>query len=448
MKKSLLLTLLFLTFLTVGCGGTSTSTAEPTPVPAVSAEKTPAPAATQPQEPAGNQSASGSTAPISGPLDAFEPVANDGTPMEGCTLSSLLPPPDPAEISRFPAVSETEDWSRGPANAAVTIIAYSDFQCVGCGQLALIFNQLQQDYPNDLRIVFRPFPQLNSNNKAGIAVQAATAAGQQGKFWEMYDLLFTRQQEWSSLPAQDFQNWLTDRAGEIGLNPEEYATAMLSPELTDLPQQAYDETFALGIPGAPFLLINGQIYDGPTDYANLSVVIKLFALQTRQYAQCPPMIIDPSRAYLATMHTEKGDIVIQLFADRAPLAVNNFVFLATNGWYDNVTFHRVLQDFMAQGGDPSGTGFGGPGYAFKNEDAGVSFDREGLLAMANAGPDTNGSQFFITVAPTPHLNGGYTVFGEVLQGMDVVKNLTLRDPSQGFNIPPGDKILSITIEQQ
>ncbi|HNB53730.1 MAG TPA: peptidylprolyl isomerase, partial [Anaerolineales bacterium] len=144
------------------------------------------------------------------------------------------------------------------------------------------------------------------------------------------------------------------------------------------------------------------------------------------------MIIDPSQTYIATIQTAKGNIVIKLLADKAPLAVNNFVFLATNGWYDKVTFHRVLQGFMAQGGDPSGTGYGGPGYAFQNEDAGLSFDREGLLAMANAGPDTNGSQFFITFGPAEHLDGGYTIFGEVIEGMDVVKSLTLRDPSQGL----------------
>lgn len=448
MKKPLFAVLLLLAILSVGCGGTSTPTVAPTSAPAVSAENTPASTNSQPQAPAATQADSGSTAPISGALDPFEPVSNDGTPIEGCTLSSVLPPPDPAATSRFPPVSENDDWIRGPSNATVTVVEYSDFQCVGCGQLALILNQLQQDFPNDLRIVFRPYPQLNSNDKAGIALQAATAAGQQGKFWEMHDVLFTRQQEWSSLSAQDFQNWLNDRANEIGLNSGQYSAAMFSPELTNLPQQAYADAFKLEMPGVPFLLINGQIYDGPTDYTNLSLVIKLFALQTRQYSECPPMIIDPAQSYIATIQTEKGDIVVQLFADKAPLAVNNFIFLATHGWYDNVTFHRVLAGFMAQSGDPSGTGFGGPGYAFVNEDAGIPFDREGLLAMANAGPDTNGSQFFITVAPATHLNGGYTIFGEVIQGMDVVKSLTLRDPSQGFNLPPGDKILTITIEQQ
>ena len=161
------------------------------------------------------------------------------------------------------------------------------------------------------------------------------------------------------------------------------------------------------------------------------------------------MVIDPLKQYIATIETEKGDIVLELFPDIAPMTVNSFVFLSRDGWLDGVTFHRVLPGFMAQGGDPSGTGMGGPGYAFKNETSpDLKFDREGLLAMANSGPDTNGSQFFITYGPAEHLNGSYTIFGEVLEGMDVVNSLTPRDPSQGGALPPGDLIIRITIQEK
>ncbi len=376
----------------------------------------------------------------------FEPIAGD-TPMEGCTVATILPQADPTAVSLFPAVSD-QDWARGPSGAAVTIVEYSDFQCATCGQLALVLALLQQDFPNDLRLVYRHFPQLNTSDKSALAMQAAEASGQQEKFWEMHDVLFQRQVEWSTLGEQDFQNWLTDRTAEIGVNANQYAAAMFSAEIVALPRTAFAEAVEIGLPGVPFLLINGRIYDGPIDYVNLSTVIRLYALQSRQYTQCPPMIIDPALQYFATLQTVKGNIVIELLADKAPLAVNNFIFLATQGWYDNVTFHRVLQGFMAQAGDPTGTGFGGPGYAFKNEESGLQFNGEGLLAMANAGPDSNGSQFFITVAAAPHLNGGYTIFGEVIEGMDVVKNLTLRDPSQGGDLPPGDLIITITIEQK
>lgn len=161
----------------------------------------------------------------------------------------------------------------------------------------------------------------------------------------------------------------------------------------------------------------------------------------------PAMEIDPSKFYYATLATEKGDIKVQLFADRAPMTVNNFVYLANQGFYDDTTFHRVLDGFMAQAGDPTGTGAGGPGYQFPDEFApGLVFDRPGLLAMANAGPGTNGSQFFITFAPTDWLNGGHTIFGEVIEGSEVLSELTRRDPGQNPDFA-GDLIESITIEE-
>ncbi len=171
------------------------------------------------------------------------------------------------------------------------------------------------------------------------------------------------------------------------------------------------------------------------------------AARDGMYTAAPEMTIDPSKFYYATIETELGDIKVQLFADRAPVTVNNFVFLAREGFYDNTTFHRVLQDFMAQAGDPTGTGMGGPGYNFADEFwPGASFDRRGLLAMANAGPGTNGSQFFITFAPTPWLDGNHTIFGEVIEGDDVLSKITLRDP-QGGATEPGDLIKTITIEE-
>ena len=168
---------------------------------------------------------------------------------------------------------------------------------------------------------------------------------------------------------------------------------------------------------------------------------------TKQYAAAPPMTIDPSREYTATVVLAKGgEFVIQLLADQAPLTVNSFVFLARAGYFDGVTFHRVLEGFMAQTGDPTGTGAGGPGYEFVNEANGLSFDRAGVVAMANHGRDTNGSQFFITFGPQPQLNGDYTIFGQVTSGMESVNGLTRRDPSQNPSYP-GDTIESITIQE-
>jgi peptidyl-prolyl cis-trans isomerase B (cyclophilin B) len=156
------------------------------------------------------------------------------------------------------------------------------------------------------------------------------------------------------------------------------------------------------------------------------------------------MVIDPTKTYTATMHTEKGDIEIELFAADVPKTVNNFVFLAREGFYDGVTFHRVIPGFMAQGGDPTGTGTGGPGYRFADERA-SNRHLEGTLSMANAGPNTNGSQFFICYAPQPHLDGRHTVFGRVTKGMETVRALRERDPQRDRT--PGDKITSIDIHE-
>lgn len=166
----------------------------------------------------------------------------------------------------------------------------------------------------------------------------------------------------------------------------------------------------------------------------------------------PPMTIDVEKTYFATIETEKGDIRIQLFPDIAPETVNSFVFLAREGFYDGITFHRVIPGFVAQGGDPSGTGAGGPGYTLPDEFSDRPF-KEGSVGMAKkVEPNSAGSQFFICLKPQEDspdcsgLTGSYTLFGEVLAGMDVVESLTPRDPATATE--PGDKIVTIMIEEQ
>ncbi len=160
-------------------------------------------------------------------------------------------------------------------------------------------------------------------------------------------------------------------------------------------------------------------------------------MSQKEWASAPKMIIDPAKTYTATIATDKGDMVLELFANKTPKTVNNFVFLAREGFYDNITFHRVIADFMAQGGDPTGTGMGGPGYRFADEfHPELKHDKPGILSMANAGPGTNGSQFFITHVPTPHLNNKHSVFGQVTEGMDVLMALS-----------NGSKINSIVITE-
>jgi cyclophilin family peptidyl-prolyl cis-trans isomerase len=166
----------------------------------------------------------------------------------------------------------------------------------------------------------------------------------------------------------------------------------------------------------------------------------------KQWMTPPVMQIDPMKQYRAHMETDKGVMVIELFADKTPTTVNNFVFLSREGFYENVIFHRVISDFMVQGGDPTGTGRGGPGYKFGDEfHPSLKHDKQGVLSMANAGPGTNGSQFFITHGPTPHLNGKHTVFGHVVEGLDVLMSIPERDP--GNVKAPAVKIIRVTIEE-
>jgi len=164
-----------------------------------------------------------------------------------------------------------------------------------------------------------------------------------------------------------------------------------------------------------------------------------------QWNTPPKMEIDPKKKYTATVETEKGNLVLELFAKDAPNTVNNFVFLARQGYYDGTTFHRVIPGFMVQGGDPSGTGAGGPGYSFPDEFSSRKH-QAGTLSMANRGPDTNGSQFFITYVATPHLDNPHTVFGKLIEGQDVLDDISPRDPSTARK--PGDQILKITIAEE
>jgi cyclophilin family peptidyl-prolyl cis-trans isomerase len=153
------------------------------------------------------------------------------------------------------------------------------------------------------------------------------------------------------------------------------------------------------------------------------------AKKTQKWSSSPEMMIDPEKDYKAILHTDIGDIKINLFEDKVPRTVNNFVFLAKQGFYDQTIFHRVIMNFMAQGGDPTGTGTGGPGYRFEDEfHKDLKHNKPGILSMANAGPNTNGSQFFITHVPTQWLDGKHSVFGEVEEGMNVVFDIPARDP--------------------
>ncbi len=182
-----------------------------------------------------------------------------------------------------------------------------------------------------------------------------------------------------------------------------------------------------------------------TSSAQTSAAVAAPTANNLQWSSPPPMTIDTTKQYFATVKMAKGgEFVIQLYPDKAPITVNSFVFLAQQGFYNGTTFHRVIDGFMAQGGDPTGTGTGGPGYQFVNEKNDLAFDKPGVVAMANSGPNTNGSQFFIMFGSYGLSESDYTIFGQVISGMDVVNGITRRDP-QTNPTSPGDAMASVTI---
>ncbi len=401
--------------------------------------------------------ACGQAATPAAPAEVVKPTSSvptrdpNAVAME-CNVVSTVPTQEPTLQSAFPMPTD-EDWKLGAEDPAMTIVEYSDFQCPYCSMLAAELKTLVEKYPDDVQVVFRHFP-LPSHTLAPVASQATEAAGEQGKFWEMHDLLFSKQANWSGMDAAQFNTYLVEQARELELDEGKFVEDLNSEAIVTKVRDAQEHGVNIGIPGTPFLTLNGQIYQGPRDQESFETILNLFQLQKRQFPYCPPMVIDPQKQYTATLKTEKGDIVLELYPDKAPMAVNNFVFLAQQDWYDDVTFHRVMrkpefsEDFVAQAGDPSGSGMGGPGYTFSDEISDLRFDKPGMVGMANAGPGSNGSQFFITYVSRDDLSGTYTVFGQVISGMDVLKQLTPRDPAQQMGLPPGDKILDVVIDEK
>jgi cyclophilin family peptidyl-prolyl cis-trans isomerase/protein-disulfide isomerase len=378
------------------------------------------------------------------------PTLNPATPTTegGCISISTQPTPTPDANSMFPPSSET-DFSIGPQDAPITLIEYCDFQAPICRSMAAAVSNLFHNHPNKLRFVFRPVPAINQLDKSLTAVQAALAASEQGKFWEMYDVLFQKHLEWDGLTVSGFKTWNIEQAKGLGLDVIRFKSSLDSQATMEQAKSLNETAVASGLRTFPLVLINGKPQPlFAIGYDNLEASISLILLGERQFTECPPFNVDRSKQYIATLRTEKGDVVIELFADKAPMAVNSFVFLARQGWFDGVTFHRVIPGFAAQTGDPSGTGKGNPGYFFKNESNDLEYDKPGVVGMANSGRDTNGSQFFITYAPEPHLNGGFTIFGQVIKGMEVLEQLTPRDPEKDPNLPPGDKLISVQIEEE
>jgi cyclophilin family peptidyl-prolyl cis-trans isomerase len=317
-----------------------------------------------------------------------------------------------------------------------------------------VLGRLVDANPEYVQVVYRHFPLNQIHDKAQKAAEASEAAGAQGAFWEYHDMLYERAGEWTHKSPDEARDYFVALAEELNLD-----TARFAQELDDGVYAAYvsdlgQEAMNIGLPGTPTGIVNGRLTQSlPADVAvwqsfiDNAVLVK--GLEDRQYDAPPEMALTEGAQYFATVSMENGDeFVIELYPESAPLTVNSFIFLANEGWFDDVTFHRVLPGFVAQTGDPTGTGVGGPGYTIPNEiDPALSHAEKGMVAMANSGPDTNGSQWYITYDDVSQLDGNYTIFGRVIEGMEVAEAITPRDPSRDPNAPPGDKIKTITIEE-
>jgi cyclophilin family peptidyl-prolyl cis-trans isomerase/protein-disulfide isomerase len=382
--------------------------------------------------------------PVANPSAYPETAKPTSTPTEmPCTLLHVPVTPQAAGAEFGDRAHEI-----GPVDAPVMIVFFSDYQCPACVYMAASLKKIRTDHPTDVRLIYLNIP-LAERDKDALALQAAEAADLLGKFWEMNDLLFEKQAEWSALAPGEFAAWASQQAAGLGMDAAQFQADFQGEVVESRLQQASQSS---GNPSIlpPVLFVNSASpYSGLADFASLDAVVRMEALTARQFIACPTWDIDPLKQYVATLHTAKGDVVVQLYPEKAPLAVNNFIFLARRGWYDGVTFYRVLPNLLAAAGDPSETGMGNPGYLFETEiPVGLSFNQTGMLAMDNSGPDTNGSRFFITLGSAVQWNGQYTIFGNVLSGLEVLSALTARDPLPGISLPPGDELISVTIEER
>ena len=384
------------------------------------------------------------------PTEDLPLLGEDGRML--CTIVEPLFPELTAEqkeqLSVFPEVSE-EDHVKGPEDAMLTLIEYTDFFCPYCGMAFQELEKLLEKYPDDVRLVYRALPLESLHPTAPLAAQAAEAADIQGKFWEMYEAIFSNQTTLAPMTADELKEDLIARAEEMGLDVDQFVEDMESQDMVDKITEGAEAMFQAGVSSTPTVLANGRPL--PDWHANyLSNIIEVMKAEDQMAEECPEWVIDQSKTYTATIKTKDGDMVLELYADVAPLAVNSFVYLARSGFYDGVTFHRVYHNFMAQTGDPTGTGWSGAGYQYREEiSPDLTFDEAYMVGVAKSSmPGTSGSQFFITYVPYPSLNGGYTIFGKLIGGIDVFEKITERDADNNPDAPRGDEIISIVIKEK
>jgi len=348
-----------------------------------------------------------------------------------------------AIVDQLPPLSLEDDWIRGNPDAPITIFEYADFQCSACVYFASYTETLLHYFPESIKVVFRHLPLASIHDKAYLSGMAGEAAGAQGKFWEMHDLLYENQGVWFYYTDEEFIDWARSLAEALGLDGDQFEADMLDADARAALEALGTERISMGMNYTPFVVFNDRIYSD-----NLPDLFSLISIsQYDGYEECPPWVINQDNAYTAILRTDVGNIEIELYPDAAPLAVNSFVFLAQEGWFDDLYFHNVTEDYVAIAGDPSGMGVMTPGYTFVDEISDdLSFDGIGVVGMANSGTDKNGSQFFITLAPQSDLDGLYTIFGQVTEeSLAVLDEIALRDDTTAVDFEDATVIYDVEI---
>ena len=327
----------------------------------------------------------------------------------------------------------SDDRILGSIDAPVKIVIYADFQCSACASLSTGFKQIQELYPDTVSIAYRNFP-LSYHENAFAAAIIAEAAGRQGAFWDMATTLYYDQATWYALSEEELLEYALSKAEELGLDVSQFQEDLTDEDLQAALEKEVSDNATMGIGYTPFVIINGNLFLNSIGEPNILSLISVAGYGG--YEECPPAVIGNGKAYTAEIITNYGTITAELFPESAPTTVNSFIFLAQNDWYDGVAFHRIVEDFIAQAGDPSGLGYLGSGYLTEDEfDPNLTFDRVGVLAMAKANDDKNGSQFFITLVPSSQLDEEFTIFGQVSE--DSFSVLESLPATEGENVPDG-----------
>ncbi len=414
----------FLVFLTA-CGSGTTETPEPTATP----EPTEAPAT---EEPSNEEPAEEATVPQE-PTGPFEAL-----PVEEAGICEAQPLPT------LPASEPTEaDWSKGASaeDAELTILEYSDFECPGCGAMAPVLTEFLKENPN-ARLIYRHFP-LSFHEKAMLTAEATEAAGAQGKFWEMHDLLFARIDEWQPLSQEEAREKMSTYAEELELDIEQFDQELDDDVHVPHIEQELAESQELGLPGTPTFIFNGILY--PTEqlglsYQGLTSFLGFLDASENQYEGPPELTLDTEKEYEAVVSTTQGDITFDLLVDAAPTLINNFSFLATEGWYDDSNFFFVQDNFVALTGDPTNTGIGYPGYYCTGETQNA-FDRAGLVGML-----PNGQFFFTLGTDASNLSQQFALIGQVTEGEDILADLARVRPGDPTTEP--DSVEAVIVKEK